>query len=78
MCRAKRVINAFGADWKPADAVTLTQGLHAVAPTSENFVRIGLMAHIPNNAVIRGIEHVMQSHREFNRTQIGAQMTPGL
>ena len=52
--------------------------LNASAATGQNLVRIGLMADIPDQAVIRRVEHVVQGDRQFHRAQIGGKVTAGL
>ena len=66
MRRAKRIKFALVAARKTADSAELTQREHAIAPTCEDFVGIGLMAHIPNQAVMGGIENIMQGNRELH------------
>ncbi len=41
-------------------------------------MRIGLMADIPNELVLRSVEHVMQGHRKLDGSQARAQVPPGL
>ena len=38
---------------------------------------VGLMAHIPDQTIIGGIEHVMQRNGKFHHTQAGTEMTSG-
>ena len=57
---AKRIKLALAADREAADPPQLAKGRHAVAPAGQNFVWIGLMPDIPNHAVIRRVEHVME------------------
>ena len=52
----------------------LAQRSHALAPAGQNFVRIGLVAHVPHQAVARGVEHIVQRHGEFHRAQVGAEV----
>ena len=74
---AKGVVNAFIAFWKTRQAAGLAQAVHLVTPTGEDFVRIGLVAHVPDQAVVRRVEHVVQGDGEFDRAQIGTQVAPG-
>ena len=62
---------------KTCHAVELAQSVHSVAATGQDFVRIGLVAHVPHQTVMRGVEHVMQRHSEFNRTKVGAEVSAG-
>jgi hypothetical protein len=38
---------------KPAQAAELAQAWHALAPPGQDLVRIGLVAHVPHQPVIR-------------------------
>jgi len=41
-------------------------------------VRVGLVTHVPDDAVFRRVEHIVQRHREFDSAQVGAQVSAGL
>ena len=41
------------------DAVQLSVGAERIAATGKNLMAISLVAHIPNDAVLRSIEYVM-------------------
>jgi hypothetical protein len=69
---AKAVVFALAATREPADTVHLAQGVHLVAPAGQNLVRIGLVAHVPHQTVMRRVEHRMQGDGEFNGAQVGA------
>ncbi len=71
------VVLAFVAARKAADATELAQRVHAVAPAGEDFVGVGLVAHIPDQPVFGRVEHVVQCHGELNRAQVGAEMPAG-
>ena len=58
-------------------STTLTQRGHFVHATGEHFVRIGLVTHIPHQAVMGGVEDIVERHCEFHRAQVGTQMTTG-
>ena len=38
-------------------------------------MRIGLMAYVPDKAVLRSVEHVMQRHRQLDDPESGAEVT---
>jgi hypothetical protein len=40
--------------------------MELVPPPGKYLVGIGLVANVPNEAVMRRIEHIMHSHREFD------------
>ncbi len=48
-----------------------------LAAPGEDLVRIGLVADIPDEAVARGVEHIMQRYGELDNAQPGAEMAPG-
>ena len=77
MRRAKGVVGTFGALWEPAQSTQLAQTVHAVAPPGEDLVRVGLVAHVPHQAVMRGVEDVVQRHGELDRAQIGTEVAAG-
>ena len=55
------VVLALCALRKTRDTAQLAQRVHAVAPTGEDLVRIGLVAHIPHQAVGRACwRHMVQ------------------
>src|SRR5262249_8827298 len=43
----------------------------------QDLVRIGLMADVPDQPVLRGIEHVVEGDRQLDDPQPGAEMAPG-
>ena len=77
MRRAERVVFALGALGEAGQAVALAQRADAVAAAGEDLVRIGLMADVPDQPVVRGVEHVMQRDRQLDDAEAGAQMPAG-
>ena len=55
-------------------AAGLAQGPDAVAPAGEDLVRVGLVADVPDDAVVGGVEHVVQRHRQLDHPQPRAEM----
>ena len=45
--------------------------------TREDLVGIGLMAHVPDDAVHQEIKFVKERHRQFNGAEIGAEVAAG-
>jgi hypothetical protein len=41
----------------------------------EDFVRVGLVAHVPHDAVFRRVEHIVQRNGQLHRAQVGAEVT---
>ena len=74
---AERIVFALGALGETGQSAARAQGADAVAAVGEDFVRIGLMADVPDQPVGRGVEHVVQRDREFDDTEPGAEMAAG-
>ena len=74
MPTSKRIIFALFGRWEGTDASQFPVGGEGVAASGENFVSVSLMSHIPDDAVIRCIEYIMQSHRELHHPQTGGKM----
>ena len=75
---AERVVFALGALGEAGQAAALAQGADAVAPPGEDLVRIGLVADVPDQLVVRRVEDVVQRHRQFDDAEAGAEMAAGL
>src|SRR5207244_11389746 len=58
-------------------SVALAQGPDAVATAGQNLVRIGLMADVPDQPVLRRIEHIVKGNRQLDHPQAGAEMAAG-
>ncbi len=78
MAGAKGVVFALCPSRETGNAAGLAQAFHGLASTRQNLVRVGLVAHIPYQAVIRRIEDIMQGDGEFDHTKIGRQVAAGL
>ena len=59
---AKAVVFAFRALGETGQTAACTQRPDAVSAAGEDFMRIGLMADVPDKFVIRGVKDVMQGH----------------
>ena len=71
------VIGALGALWKPGQALELSHAVHAIAPASQNLVRIGLVPDVPDNAIVRGVEHVVKCHCQLHHAQPRTEVPTG-
>ncbi len=78
MAGAEGIEFALGTARKSGDAAGLAQAGHRVAAAGENLVGVTLVADIPHDAVVRGVEHVMQRQGQFHRAQVRGQMTTGM
>ncbi len=76
--RAEGVVFALGALGETRQAPALAQGADAVAPAGEDLVRIGLVADVPDDDVVRRVEHVVQGDRQLDHAQARAQVPAGV
>jgi len=74
MTGAKGVIFAFVALGEAREPAARAQRAYAVATTRQNLVWIGLVPNVPDDAVARRVEHVMQSDRQFDHAKSGSEM----
>ena len=72
---AEGVVFALGALGEAGEAATLTQRPDAVAPPGQDLVRIGLVADVPDQPVVGGVEHIVQCNGEFDDAQACPQVT---
>ena len=77
MCSAERIVFALGALSESRQPAALAQRADAVAAVGEDFVRIGLVADVPNQPVGRRVENVVQRHRQLDHAKAGAEMAAG-
>jgi len=71
---AEGVVVALVALGEAGETAPLAHCAHALAPAREDLVRIRLMAHVPDDAVVRGIVDRMQRDGELDRAQAAAEM----
>ena len=77
MRRAERIVFALGALGETGQAAALAQRADAVAASGQDLVRIGLMADVPDHAVVRRVEHVMQGDGQFDHAKARAEVSAG-
>ncbi len=75
---AEGVVLALCAAREGRQAVLLAQGAHQLAALGEDLVRIGLVADVPDQAVVRSVEDVVQGNGQLDHAEAGAEMTAGL
>ena len=46
----------------------LTVGAEAVATPRKYLMSVSLMPHVPHNAVVGGVEYIMQGYRQLHHT----------
>ena len=61
-----------------ADPPKLAKRLELGAPARQDLVCIGLMPHVPNNAVLGCVEGIVQGDRKIYNTETGGKVTSGL
>ena len=74
---AERIVFALGALGETGQSAALAHGADAVAPAGQDLVRIGLMADVPDQLVVRGVEDVMQGDGQLDHAEAGAEMAAG-
>ena len=74
MAGAERVVLAFGAAGERSEPAALLDRVQPVAPTCQHLVGIGLMADVPDDAIVRGVEDIMQGDRQLDRAKAGGEM----
>ena len=63
---------------KPDGPPALAQLGHRLAPAGQDLVRVGLVADVPHDAVVRRVEDVVQRDRELDRAEVRRQVAAGL
>ena len=77
MAGGKCIALAFTALGKTGQATLHAQGIHALAASRQDFVCIGLVAHIPHQLVIGCVINKVQRNGKLHRAKIGRQMAAG-
>ena len=70
----KGVVLGLATLWKTRDAAKLTQPTHLLFATRQNLMRIGLMANVPDDAVMRRVVNIMQGDSELHRSEVRGKM----
>ena len=74
---AEGVVFALRSLCETGKSASLPQGPDAVAAAGEDLVRIGLMPDVPDEAVVRRVEHVVQRHRKLDDAKPRAEVAAG-
>ena len=77
MGRAEGIVFALGAFGEAREATSHAQRADAVATVGENFMRVSLMADIPDETIFRCVEHIMKRDGEFDDAETGTEMAAG-
>jgi hypothetical protein len=78
MACGEGVIGAFTHAGKATEPAVLAQGVEAISAPREEFVGIGLVAHIPHDFVSRKIKHIVQRYGQFHGPEAGGEMSPSV
>ena len=71
---AEIVVFAFAAFREACQPAKLANGVHPVFAPRQDFVRITLVPHVPNQVVLRCFKHIMQRNRQFHHAQIAGKV----
>ena len=74
MCRPERVVVALAALGEAGQPAALTQRTAAVTPAGDDLVRIGLMADVPDQAVVGGVKGMVKGDGQFDDAEPSAEM----
>jgi len=74
---AERIVVALGALGEAGEAATGAQRADAVAAAGQDLVRVGLVADVPDQAVARRVEDVVDRGGEFHDAEAGAEVAAG-
>ena len=77
VARLDPVVRALGAVRVPRQPTALAQARKLVASTGDQFVRVGLMARVPEQDVLGRVEHSVQCQSEFDDAEIRTEVPAG-
>ncbi len=77
VARAVAVVFALGAQAEAVEAVGLADGAEALPPPGQNLVDVDLVADVPDEPVLGGVEDVVEGQGKFDDAEIGAQVAAG-
>ena len=75
---AELIVRALAAAQEAAQAAPLAQCRELGVAAGEDLPRIALMAHVPDDAVVRRVEDVQQRDRQLDDAEARPDVTPGL
>ena len=73
MADAEGVVVAFAALGEARQATGLAHGMHLLHTAGENLVGVALVSHVPDDAVVGRVEHVVQGNGELHHAQARAE-----
>ena len=75
---AEGVVLALGAARKRGEPAVALDGVQPVAPAGQHLVRVGLVADVPHQPVVRRVVHVVQREGELDGAEARREMTAHL
>ena len=72
--RAEDVVLGFRAVREAREPARLADRLETVAPAGQDLVRIRLVAHVPDEEVLRRVEHVVERDGQLDRAEAGREV----
>ena len=78
MAHTKGIVLTLSPLREAGQAVLAPDSAHLFTAACEDLVWVGLVAHIPYQAVFRCIENIVQRHREFEYAKPRTKMATGL
>src|SRR4029077_20288033 len=78
MPRAVAVVFTLGAQKETVKPAELAHRIKTIEPSGKHFVDVSLMTDVHNESVVRRVKNPVQGNRQFNHTEIWAQMPSGL
>ena len=76
MARVEGVAFALRPFGKTAESAILANRVELRLAPGEELVRIRLVAHVPDEPVVRGIEYVVERYRKLDHPEVGGEMPP--
>jgi len=74
---AEGVVFGLGAFCETGEAAALAEGVDAILSAGEDFVRVALVADIPDELVVGGVEDGVDGGGEFDDAEARAQVAAG-
>jgi len=75
---AKGIVGALAAFGETADSPILADAVKSLTPAGDDLVGVGLMADIPDDLVLRGIQDMMEGEGQFDHAERWGKVAPGL
>ena len=74
---AESVVFGFATFGEARQTAVAAHGVHLIFAAGEDFVRIALMADVPNQLVFGRVVHIVQGDGQLDRAQIAGEMPAG-